>query len=76
MCTLGVQLGPRFIIFDDLVWKTIQNHGINTSKYENFSKALRSGCMPEFGYGDWEILQNDSLGYNQNDDIYAIGSER
>lgn len=76
LCTMGVQLGPRFIIFDDLIWRTIQNHGINVSKYEELSRALRSGSLPEFGYGDWEVFQSDSLGYSQNDDIFAVGSER
>jgi hypothetical protein len=76
LCTLGVQLGPRFIIFDDLIWRTVQNKGINVSKYEDFSRALRAGTVPEFGYGDWEVFQSDSLGHNQGDDLFVVGSER
>jgi len=73
LCNLGIQLGPRFIIFDDLILRTIQNHGINTSKYEDLSRIIRTGNVPEFGYGDWEFLNNVSS--TSHEDMFTIGSE-
>lgn len=74
LCNLGIQLGPRFIIFDDLILRTIQNNGINTSKYEELSRIIRSGTVPEFGYGDWEFINNDSS-MHSHEDMFTMGSE-
>jgi tetratricopeptide (TPR) repeat protein len=56
LCILGLQMGPRFVVFDSVIQKTIEKRGLNTAKYREFSQQLLTATFPEYGYTDQEVF--------------------
>ena len=87
ICSIGFQIGPKFLTFDSLVLRTIENKGIDTQEYLELSHMLHSGHLPEYDYCDREIFRDngsaedpesaDKIGLNSSkleSDMVGIGS--
>lgn len=60
LCSVGIQIGPKFITFDNLILRTLSNKGLNITEYLELSRLMSSGMLPEFDYGDREVYRSDS----------------
>jgi hypothetical protein len=68
LCVLGMQLGPRFVIFDGIILKTIDRRAFNTQQYKEFSQQLANSAFSEYGYTDRENFNN---GLQDHDDEFS-----
>ena len=55
LCALGCQMGPRFMTFDSLIRRSIDNRPFNSKAYYQLSYDLSNGVILEFGYADTDL---------------------
>lgn len=72
LCTLAQQIGHRILPFDNLIMRSIEGRGLETSSYRDISNAIRSGYWDEnaelndgsdwYGDGGVTVNQDGTMG--------------